>query len=833
MQSRSPQFVLTLSALPLAGMVLCASFAAPPTKKARTSATGKVAAKVSAAAPDPTVFKRDILPLLDEYCVPCHTGNDASAGITLANEKDASSLISHRDLWEKIAENIESKHMPPKDMPQPTAAQRQKLIAYVQSALSSSVCDVKDVGRVTARRLNKAEYENTIRDLLGVSVPGVTDDFPSDDVGYGFDNIGDVLTLSPLHMEKYLTAAGRISRTVIAAPEDKSARDAKAKENRGPRVIRGDQFDVTKGGDARDGIYYFGTEGSAGIRYEFPAPGLYKVKVVAWEEHFGPGHAKMAFMYGDKTVQTVDVSGTKEKPGTYEATIEVRRAGMRSNVTVAYTNNRKVTPQENTDPKQQGDRNLVIESLEIQPSGGVANAPTQDALSNAHRRLVKALPAADTEVAKDLATRKNLSAFLYRAYRRPPTKLELDRLVKLAGRVRGQGSSFERGIQVAVQASLVSPSFLFRIEQDPDPNNPKAQRPLTDYELATRLSYFLWSSMPDDRLLTLAAAKKLHDPLTLQAEAKRMLRDPRASESLGDNFGAQWLQLRKISQVTPNLKAFPQFTEELRAAMRTETMLYFQHVVGDDRSVLDFLDSNYTYLNEPLAKLYGNTEIKGREFRRVTLNGAQRGGVMTQASVLTVTSNPGRTSPVKRGRWVMENLLGSVIPMPPPGVGQLPDDNKKAVLTGTLRERMVQHRKDPACASCHARMDPIGFGLENYDAIGMWRKLDDGHPIDASGALPGGKAFSGPSELRVALKSKAPQFTRNLSEKLLTYALGRGIESTDRCNLDAIAANVAKKNYRFSAIVTEIVTSEPFRYRRGDQPVAKVAVAKAQERIHE
>jgi hypothetical protein len=406
-------------------------------------------------------------------------------------------------------------------------------------------------------------------------------------------------------------------------------------------------------------------------------------------------------------------------------------------------------------------------------------------------------------------------------------------LVKLAARVRGQGSSFERGMQVAVQATLVSSSFLFRIEQDPDPNNPKARRPLTDYELATRLSYFLWSSMPDDRLLALAAAKKLQDPLTLQVEAKRMLRDPRAAESLGDNFGAQWLQLRKLREVTPNLKQFPEFTEEVRSAMRTETMLYFQHVIGDDRSVLDFVDSDYTYLNEPLARLYGMKGITGPQFRRVTLNGGQRGGVMTQASVLTVTSNPTRTSPVKRGRWVMENLLGSTIPMPPPGVAQLPDDKKKTALTGTLRQRMEQHRADPSCASCHSRMDPIGFGLENYDAIGMWRKLDDGNPIDASGALPGGKAFTGPGELRLALKGKAPQFTRNLSERLLTYALGRGIESSDRCNLDEIAANVAKRNYRFSALVSEIVTSEPFRYRRGDQPVAKVASAKVQERIHE
>ncbi|MES2460523.1 MAG: DUF1587 domain-containing protein, partial [Armatimonadota bacterium] len=514
MQSRSPQFILTLSALPLAGMVLCASFAAPPAKK---SVKAAAKAKTTAAAPDPAVFKREILPLLDEYCVPCHTGSDASAGMSLAGEKDAASILSHRDIWEKIADSVESKHMPPKGMPAPSAAQRARLVAYVQSTLSQSSCDVKDPGRVTARRLNKAEYENTIRDLLGVSLPGLTDDFPSDDVGYGFDNIGDVLTLSPLHMEKYLAAAGKISRAVIYAPEDKSTQ-AKA---RGPRVIPGDQLDVTKGGEARDGYYHLGTDGSsAGIRYEFPAPGLYRVKVVAWEEHAGPDVAKMAFQLDNQTVQTVNVSATKDKPGTYEATVEVRRARVR-NVVVSFVNNYNKSAKDVADPKLQGDRNLSIASLEIHPMGDAGKAPTEDALSVAQKRLIRVQPAAATEAAKDAATKKNLAAFLYRAYRRPATEIELDRLVKLAARVRGQGSSFERSMQIAVQAALVSPNFLFRIEQDPDPNNPKAQRPLTDYELATRLSYFLWSSMPDDRLLALAAAKKLSSPLTLQVEAKR------------------------------------------------------------------------------------------------------------------------------------------------------------------------------------------------------------------------------------------------------------------------------------------------------------------------
>ncbi|MBC8102393.1 MAG: DUF1592 domain-containing protein [Cytophagales bacterium] len=813
MQRCSPRLALTLSAVPLAGMVLCASFAAPPAKSTRAAG--------SVAAPGPNVsdavYRRDVLPVIDEYCVPCHTGDDASAGLSLSKDKDAASVLAHRDLWEKVAANIESKHMPPKGMPMPTDAQRARVLAFVQATLSQAVCDVKDPGRVTARRLNRAEYENTVRDLVGVSVPGLTEDFPSDDVGYGFDNIGDVLTLSPLQLEKYLAAAGRISRAVIAAPED---RRTAGETRRGPHVIAGDLLDGKAGGEPGTGNYTLYSNGDAGFRYEFPAPGRYLVKAVAWEQQAGPESAKMAFLLGETPVQTVDVSATEANPGTYEATLEVRKAGMRR-VAVSFLNDYYRSEQDTPDPKLRGDRNLLIGSLEVRPlSAALVAPPTVAALSQAQQRLIRVLPANSSESAKTAATRKNLTTFLLRAYRRPATAAETDRLVNLASRVRGQGGSFERGMQVAVQAALVSPSFLFRIEQDPVSRDPRAKRPLTDYELATRLAYFLWSSMPDDRLLALASQKKLQDPITLQIEAKRMLRDPRAAQTLGDNFAAQWLQLRKLSQITPDTKRFPEFTDEVRSAMRSETLLYFQHVVGDDRSVLDFLDSNYTYLNEPLARLYGTAGVTGRQFRRVVLNGSQRGGVLTQASVLSVTSNPTRTSPVKRGRFVMENLLGSPIPMPPPGVGQLPDDNKRKVLEGTLRQRMEQHRSDPSCASCHARMDPIGFGLENYNAIGMWRKLDDGHLIDASGALPGGKPFSGPQQLRLALKAKAPQFTYNLSEKLLTYALGRGIESADRCNVDLIAQSVAKKNYRFSALVTAIVTSEPFRYRRADRPAA-------------
>jgi hypothetical protein len=383
--------------------------------------------------------------------------------------------------------------------------------------------------------------------------------------------------------------------------------------------------------------------------------------------------------------------------------------------------------------------------------------------------------------------------------------------VKLAQK---EGESFERGIQLAVQAALVSPHFLFRVELDRSPNDPGSKRLLDSYEMASRLAYFLWSSMPDDALFALAEQGKLQDPQVLEQQVKRMLQDPRAA-ALADNFAGQWLTLRKLNDVTPDPGRFPTFNDELRKAMRTETELFFEAVVKEDRSVLDFLDGKFTYLNEPLARHYGVEGVTGKQFRRVELTGDQRGGVLTQASVLTVTSNPTRTSPVQRGKWVLEQILGTP-PPPPPGAVPLLPDEQHGELKGTLRQRMEQHRKDPECATCHARMDPLGFGLENYDAVGRWRTRDGDSPVDSSGELPDGRRFNGPAQLIAILKAQKSQFVHSLAERMLTYAIGRGMESYDKCNLDAIVRSVAAKDHRFSALVTEVVLSDPFRKRRGD-----------------
>jgi hypothetical protein len=402
-----------------------------------------------------------------------------------------------------------------------------------------------------------------------------------------------------------------------------------------------------------------------------------------------------------------------------------------------------------------------------------------------------------------------------RAYRRPATHEELLRLLNFVETAQRNGDGWEEGIRLAVQAILVSPHFLFRIERDADPPSPKGVAALTDFELATRLSYFLWSSMPDAELYQLAAWGKLRAGDNLSAQVRRMLADGKAY-ALVENFGGQWLQTRNLAELALDPERFPNFDESLRAAMRQETERFFDAIVREDRSILDFLDADYTFVNERLARHYGLTGVQGEQFQRVSLAGSHRSGILTQASILTVTSNPTRTSPVKRGKWILENLLGTPPAPPPPGVEPLRED-RSAVLAGTLRQRLERHRTWSECASCHARMDPLGFGLENFDALGTWRTNEEGRPIDAAGTLPDGRSFTGPAELRALLKTQRAAFTRCLVEKLLTYALGRGLERSDRCTVEGIVRSVARRDYRFAALVEAIARSDAFRMREGQR----------------
>lgn len=594
------------------------------------------------------VFLKDIQPFLAKHCTNCHGGPKPKGGLSLVfkDERDAG---KSRLVWERVVAALRAGEMPPSGRPKPAAKEQEHVLAAIDSALLNIKCDgPRDPGRVTIRRLNKTEYNNTIRDLLHIKDATFrpADDFPSDDVGYGFDNIGDVLTLSPLLMERFLAAAEKAVETAF-----------KSKESR--------------------------------------------------EKLLAPG---------------------KEKKSKFEQAEAVVRE------------------------------------------------------------------------------------FMFRAYRRTAEPGEVASVLKFVQRAQEKGLDQEKGIQFAFQAVLCSPHFLFRVEVDR--NNPKKEpglvAPISEFELASRLSYFLWSSMPDDELLGQAKAGTLRK--NLEPQVRRMLQSPKAY-ALAENFGGQWLNLRNLHIATPDPRLFRTFNTKLRLAMQEETERFFDHIVKEDRSILEFLDADYTFVNEVLAKHYGIPNVTGEQFQKVKLESGQRGGVITMASVLTITSNPNRTSPVKRGKWILENILNAPPPPPAPDAGELPEDDKQ--LTGTLRQRMEQHRAKPQCATCHRSMDPLGFALENYDAVGAWRQKDGKFDIDASGELPGGQKFTGAKELKKILLQKAPEFRRCLADKMLTYALGRGLEYYDKCALDDICAALEKNQNRFSALVLAIVKSEPFQLRKG------------------
>jgi len=609
------------------------------------------------AAPKKGDYATDIAPLLTKYCMGCHGGEKPRARIALDKFKEDAAIDKNRAMWERVTKAIRNRDMPPRRSfkqpppPQPTGQERDKLSEWLEAALGAVDCDLKrDPGRVTIRRLNRTEYNNTIRDLVGVKFQPA-EDFPADDVGYGFDNIGDVLTLPPLLMEKYLSAAEKI---IVEA----------------------------------------------------------------------------------------------------------------------------------------------FRSAELK------------------KKLIGESPPADAKPrVKKEAGRKALQEFARRAFRRTVATEEVERFVGLLELADKNGDSYEKGMQLALEGVLVSPHFLFRIELDAEPGNPDAVHTVNDFELATRLSYFLWSTMPDDELLRLAEAGQLRKDGSLDKQVRRMLQDPKA-RALVENFAGQWLQLRNLKTAAPDPGTYPAFDESLRSAMIEETELFFETVMKEDRGILEFIDADYTFVNERLAKHYGITGVKGDEFRRVSLTGGARGGVLTQASVLTLTSNPTRTSPVKRGKWILENLLGAPPPPPPPNVPELKED-KEVVLSGSLRQRMEQHRAKPDCAVCHDKLDPLGFGFENFDGIGGWRTKDGNFDIDPSGVLPDGKKFKGPAELRAILKGRAGEFRHCLSEKMLTYALGRGLEYYDKCAVDSIVAATEKGQDRFSALMIAVVHSEPFQNRRG------------------
>ncbi|HEY4311827.1 MAG TPA: DUF1592 domain-containing protein [Pirellulales bacterium] len=732
-----------------------------------------------------TFLAEKLQPFLAKYCIDCHGGAEPEADLALDLLKDESVISEDRNRWAHVVEYLEAGIMPPDDQVQPTPEEVAAVNAWISTRLANlKGTTTRDPGRVTIRRLNRIEYNNTVRDLLGVDFQPA-DDFPSDDVGYGFDNIGDVLSMPPILLEKYLAAADKIAARAIVDPWPPAA---EVRKFTAAQLISGQR------GSKGVATGRLETEGEVFVAREFLAEGDYVLRVTAHGEQAGDEPPRMAVRLNNKDLATFDVPAVAGSPAVFEMRVRIPTGKQR--VALAYLNN-FVDP-ENPDPARR-DRNLIIDSLEIDGPHGEVLPPAS------HRQVIFREPAGDDEAcAEEILTR-----FATRAYRRPVAAEEVDRLMELVRLARDSGDSFERAIRLAVQAALVSPHFLFRVELDADSGGDVPVQKIDNHQLASRLSYFLWSSMPDEELFRLAEQGALGQDEVLAAQVRRMIADPR-SQAMVENFAGQWLQIRNLSIASPDRKRFKGFDEFLRTAMRKETELFFASIMREDRSIVELIDADYTFVNERLAEHYGIKGVSGDEFQRVKLTDRRRGGVLTQASVLMVTSNPTRTSPVKRGKWIMEQILGTPPPPPPPGVQEL----EQVKLEGTLRQKMEQHRANSSCAVCHARMDPLGFAFENFDAIGAWRDRDDEHEIDPSGILPGGQKFAGAAELRVLLAARPELFARSLVRKMLTYALGRGLEAYDTQTVAEIAERLKSQDYKFSALVLEIVRSEPFQMRR-------------------
>lgn len=735
----------------------------------------------------PQSFEKTVQPVLGVNCAPCHNDRLASGGLNVSIFSSPTSIAQHREGWEKILRKLKSGEMPPKGAPRPSQQQVEALFQFIQAEFERADRKTKpDPGRVTARRLNRSEYTNTIRDLLAVDFRA-DKDFPTDDTGYGFDTIGDVLTISPVLMEKYLYAAERIAARAIGAdplPEKPLEAEYHSKDKAIRRLDR----------STIEATHRIEWDGEYIIRIGLPgerAPDAKPVTLGFWMDgkllHTMPVETKPS-----KLVYFSPYSEEEFRLALPEGD-HVFRAGFIDDDFV-----HTLSEKDAYNPK-------VNKFLNMIKFVGPFPAKVEKA---SRKKILICDPASGRACVE-----KIIGALARRAYRRPVSREEVAGLMKFVDAARAQGQSVEQGIQLAIQAMLVSPHFLFRIERDPDPLDPEKVHRINDFELASRLSYFLWSSMPDDELLALAEAGKLSAPAVLDAQVKRMLADARSS-ALAENFAGQWLELRNLDVVKPDPQKFPEWGPELREAMKMETRLFFESLLKENGSLADFLDARYTFLNELLARHYGIEGVKGPDFRRVELTTDQRGGILGHASVLTVTSYPTRTSPVIRGKYVLENLLGEPPPPPPPDVPAL--DEQSVGNTGSLRQQLEKHRANATCAACHNKMDTLGFGLENYDAIGRWRTEDGKFPVDAGGTLPNGKSFRNPAELRQLLKEDLPEFARCVTEKMLTYALGRGLERYDRRTLDDITRKLAASGYRFQTLIYEIVRSLPFQARRGE-----------------
>jgi hypothetical protein len=959
-----PKFNLH-STLALAALTLVrfpAAAAGPPHAPA---APAPSTAAPATAGLDAATFDGQVRPLLVKYCYDCHSGEVGKGDVKFDTFKTAADVLAGRKTWETVLHHVYTREMPPADADIfPSTAERELIVTWIEKNLLHFDAARPDPGHVTFRRLNRSEYNNTIRDLVGVDFQPA-EDFPADNSGFGFDNIGDVLSLSPLLMEKYLTAADRIFDQAIATETIPSTKrrypanmlefgfnadgdsgdgwmplgaleedglsirvpvsggdymvrvQAYAKgggplkltcmiddaitnvwavtatskdqpgvyearvgvpsgkhkffvlnhrvrgganelvmkngrigqEQRGNIMVKwleiegplptatwrfpAKKLEVTGSGtNSPDGTRLLDANGEVAVKFTAPHEGDYLLRATAYARQAGDAPARMEFRAGGHALHTFDVLApatlvpTKgqqvfslvllnAQPQVYETKVHLPAGEQR--LSAAFTNPFADPKAENPNLRV---RELTIQNLEIASLTEPQVLPAKPAPVQHLFALADAALAGHPAATPAGRARLIVADFTRRAWRRPVQPAEMDQLMALFALGQRDGLSFDQSLKLPLEAALVSPFFLFHGEVIPAVATVPAAGdavPLGEFALASRLSYFLWSSMPDDELLDLAARGQLR--ANLGAQVQRLLASPK-SQAFVENFAGQWLELRNLRFIAPDRELYPDFDENLRRAMEQETDLFFASIMHEDRSVLDFLNADYTFVNGRLAKHYGIAGVTGEDFQRVSLKDLPRRGVLTQASVLAITSNPTRTSPVKRGKWVLENLLGDPPPPPPPNVPELKNDGQPS--GGTLRAQMEQHRADPVCASCHARMDPLGFGLENFDGIGAYRAKEGDFAVDASGKLASGETFHGAVDLTGILAGpKRDAFIRTLTEKMLTYALGRGIEYYDRPAVEKITTNLADHDLKFSALILGIVQSQPFQMQRA--PETKVA----------
>ena len=779
--------------------------------------------------------------LLNQYCVTCHNERLRTADLTL-DTADINRVPEGQVVWEKVVRKLRTGAMPPAGMPRPSPAAYDALASYLEKELDQAAAAQPNPGDLPAfHRMNRAEYANAIRDLLAVEIDAEAL-LPADDSGKGFDNLADLLPVSPLLTERYMSAASTISKLAVGDPEA----DPVSEIYRVPETLLQDE--------RMSEDLPFGTRGGIAARHNFASDGEYVLKVRL--QRNGDGYVRgllngphlLDARVNGARVKLFTIESAKDKgrsgplwthngpehrgdtePYEYSAdqNLEVRFSAQAGTGVVGVAFLKDPSESEGIllpeplyadyidykggDPDYPGAR-IAVESVTITGpynAHGLGDTPSREKIFVCHPTR------ADEE---DACARKIVSTLARRAYRRPVTSQDVEPLLHLyaATRAPGMDEGFEAGIQTALQRILISPQFLFRIAKDPAGVAPGTPYRISDVDLASRLSFFLWSSIPDDELLDLAEKGRLSDPTVLDQQVRRMLADSRA-QALVDNFAGQWLFLRNVERVSPDPDLFPDFNENLRGAFRRETELFFASNVREDRPAAELMTADYTFVNERLARHYGIPNVYGDHFRRVKVPDENRRGLLGQGSILTVTSRANRTSPVLRGKWVLDNVLGTPPPPPPPDVPALKESGAD-IQNLTMRQRTELHRANPVCASCHARMDPIGFALDNFNAIGQWRTADGSTPIDASGALADGTKFEGPEELLEALLVRPEQFAMTVTEKLLTYALGRDVESYDQPAIRTILREAAASEYRWSSLLTGIARSTPFQMRRSQQP---------------